>query len=410
MKKIFKISAFIFIAVLLMGHYPIDGFRTTRIARLLYLQKFQASGKEITRIPPGALHNMETVQLNLNGLQNRDTESFLMDDSEFLAKIKSVIPKGNYSITVLDVTDPDNPKYAAINENKGYQPGSVGKIVVLNAFFHELQKIYPGSWNKRTDLLRDKKVTSRYWGVGDHHTIPVYDIEKDKLSRRKVVATDEFSLYEWLDHMVSVSNNGAASVVYRETVLMSVFGKKYPDLNAEEAEEFFNSIKKDSLLNLSHSIINDPLRKLGISKDEWRLGGPFTRTASGKLGRKEGSSATPKGMMKFLIALEQGNIVDKESSLEMKRLLYLTDRRIRYAKSPKLDDAMVYFKSGSYYSGGGGKYMGSNFNYMNSVIIVEQPNGTKYMVCLMTNVLNKNSANDHYYLAGKIDNIINVKP
>ena len=43
---------------------------------------------------------------------------------------------------------------------------------------------------------------------------------------------------------------------------------------------------------------------------------------------------------------------------------------------------------------------------MNSVIIVEQPNGKKYMVCLMTNVLNKNSANDHYYLAGKIDDII----
>ncbi|MEN8123580.1 MAG: serine hydrolase [Bacteroidota bacterium] len=410
MKNILKLPAFFLFTVLLMGFYPIDGFRTTRIARLSYLQKFNASGKEITRIPPGALNNMETVQLNLNGLQNNNTESFLVDDPELLAKIKKVIPKGNYSITVLDVTDPDNPKYAAINENKGYQPGSVGKIVVLNAFFYELQKIYPESWNKRTDLLRDKRVTSRYWGEGDHHTIPVYDIENDKLTRRKVVATDEFSLYEWLDHMVSVSNNGAASVVYRETVLMSVFGKEYPNLTAEQAEEFFNSIKKDSLLNLSHSIINDPLRKLGISKDEWRLGGPFTRTASNKLGRKEGSQATPKGMIKFLIALEQGNIVDNDSSLEMKRLLYLTDRRIRYAKSPKLDDAMVYFKSGSYYSGGGGKYMGSNFNYMNSVIIVEQPNNTKYMVCLMTNVLNKNSANDHYYLAGKIDDIINVNP
>ncbi len=113
--------------------------------------------------------------------------------------------------------------------------------------------------------------------------------------------------------------------------------------------------------------------------------------------------------MKFLIKLEQGNIVDHETSLEMKRLVYLTDRRIRYAKSPKLDDAAVYFKSGSYYSGGGGKYMGTNFNYMNSVIIVEQPNGTKYAVCLMTNILHKNSANDHYYLAGKIDKILNTK-
>jgi len=281
--------------------------------------------------------------------------------------------------------------------------------VVLNAFFHELKKIYPNSWNKRTDLLRDKKVTSRYWGTGDHHTIPVYNIETDKLIRRKVVASDNFSLYEWLDHMVSVSNNGAASVVYRETVLMNVFGKDYPDLTAEKAEEYFSSIKRDSLRNMSHRIINEPLRGLGINKDEWRLGGPFTRSASGKLGRKEGSQATPVGLTKFLINLEQGNIVDKETSLEMKRLIYLTDRRIRYAKSPKLDDAMVYFKSGSYYSGGGGNYMGSKFNYMNSVIIVEQPDGTKYMVCMESNVLNKNSANDHYYLAGKIDQIIRNK-
>jgi hypothetical protein len=318
-----------------------------------------------------------------------------------------VLPSGNYSITVLDITDPNNVKYAAHRENSGYQPGSVGKLVVLNAFFTHLKNIYPNSWKKRVDLLRNKRVKSRYWGVGDHHTIPVYDPDKEKLVRRKVVASDEFSLYEWLDHMVSVSNNGAASVVYREAVLMSVFGNKYPDLTAEDAEAFFDSIKHVNLRDLSHAVINEPLRQLGIEKDEWRLGGPFTRNASAKLGRKEGSNATPKGLMKFLIKLEQGRIVDRETSLEMKRLIYLTDRRIRYAKSPRLDDAMVYFKSGSYYGGGGGKYMGSKFNYMNSVIIVEQPSGARYIVCLMTNVLNKNSANDHYYLAGKIDRILN---
>ncbi len=409
MKNIFKISAIIGGTVLLLSFYPIDGYRTTKIARLLYIQKLVASGKKITRIPPGALHNIEDVKLNLTKHHNKSLESLITKDDDLTKKIQSIIPKGAYSIAVLDYTDPDNLRYAAINENKGYQPGSVGKLVVLNAFFHELKKIYPNSWNKRSDLLRDKKVTSRYWGVGDHHTIPVYNIETDKLIRRKVVASDNFSLYEWLDHMVSVSNNGAASVVYREAVLMNVFGKDYPDLTAEKAEEFFSSIKRDSLRNMSHRIINEPLRELGITKDEFRLGGPFTKSASNKLGRKEGSQATPIGLTKYLIKLEQGDIVDKETSLEMKRLLYLTDRRIRYAKSPKLDDAMVYFKSGSYYGGGGGKYMGSKFNYMNSVIIVEQPDGTKYMVSMESNVLNKNSANDHYYLAGKIDDIIRDK-
>ena len=44
---------------------------------------------------------------------------------------------------------------------------------------------------------------------------------------------------------------------------------------------------------------------------------------------------------------------------------------------------------------------------MNSVIIVEHDNGKKYIVCLMTNVLNKNSAGAHMYLASSIDKIIN---
>ena len=44
---------------------------------------------------------------------------------------------------------------------------------------------------------------------------------------------------------------------------------------------------------------------------------------------------------------------------------------------------------------------------MNSVIIVEQPNGKKYIVCLMTNVLGKNSAGAHMYLASSIDEVVN---
>lgn len=139
----------------------------------------------------------------------------------------------------------------------------------------------------------------------------------------------------------------------------------------------------------------------------------FTRPAGKYVGREGGSIGTPKGLMKFLVALEQGNVIDQESSLEMKRLLYMTDRRIRYARASKLDAAAVYFKSGSFYKCDREKdpncsdYAGNVFNYMNSVIIVEQPNGKKYIVCLMTNVLNKNSAGAHMYLAQSIDGFIN---
>jgi hypothetical protein len=95
--------------------------------------------------------------------------------------------------------------------------------------------------------------------------------------------------------------------------------------------------------------------------------------------------------------------------------MYMTDRRIRYAQAPQLREAAVYFKSGSLYkcdrSKGEpcGKYKGNVSNFMNSVAIIEHPDGTNYMVCLMTNVLRKNSASDHMYLAGSIDKAIRNK-
>ena len=159
-------------------------------------------------------------------------------------------------------------------------------------------------------------------------------------------------------------------------------------------------------------MVNDPLRVHDISEDEWRLGTLFTRGAESYIPRKGGSTGTPLGLMKFLVALERGKVVDTESSLEIKRLMYMTDRRIRYATAPALKDAAVYFKSGSLYKCVEeegytcGKYMGNAQNFMNSVAIIEHPDGTTYLVVLMSNVLKKNSASDHQALAGSIDRLI----
>ncbi|MBU2949556.1 serine hydrolase [Tamlana agarivorans] len=399
--------------IILGALYPIDGYKSTKIARLLYVEKAVNSEKGYRRIPEGALLKLEDIKLNLTSCNGEVVDSLLKEDPEFSRAIKRAIPSGNYSLTAVDMSDPSDLKYAAYRENRGYQPGSVGKLVVLNAFFSELKKLYPNSWNKRTDLMRDKRVASGIFGTGDHHTIPVYNIETEKQVKRKVVSSDVFSLYEWLDHMVSVSNNGAATVVFRETMLLNHFGEKYPELTDEEALNYFKETRRDTLTNRAHRVINQPLRDIGITEDEWKLGGMFTHASAKYVGRKGGSSATPKGLMKFLVLLEQGNLHDRKTSLEMKRLIYLTDRRIRYAQSPRLKEAAVYFKSGSFYkcnrekNPNCGDYQGNVFNYMNSVIIVEQPNGKKYMVCLMTNVLNKNSAWAHLDLANKIDRIIN---
>lgn len=414
MKKLFYITITLCI-VLSFGFisYPIDGYESTGISRLYHLRKMQVDSVPYKRIPAGAYLNLEDIKLNLKSRVKDSMNTILTEDDEFTKEMRTLFPGSGYSASILDMSNPEKLRYAAFRENVGYQPGSVGKLAVLIALMTELSALCPDSWDDRAFYLKNTRVTSGIWGTGDHHTIPVYDIEKDKLTKRRVVASDEFSLYEWLDHMTSVSNNGAASVMYREAMLMRAFGSEYFFLDQEKTDAYFKETPRDSLTNLANLVVNEPLLDMGITKDDWRLGGLFTRGPEKYVGRKGGSIGTPKGLMKFLVKLEQGEIVDYETSLEMKRLLYSTDRRIRYARSTRLDSAAVYFKSGSYYKCDRKKnpdcsdYAGNVFNYMNSVIIVEHPNGTKYIVCLMSNVLNKNSAGAHMYLASKIDDIIN---
>ena len=398
-----------------MSYYPIDGYLHTGIKRLKYLELVKSGElKSTTVIPPGAQKSYMDIELNLISKKEDSTSAFLSVDEQFQKDINALF-RGldkSYSIAVLDISDIDSVRYAKRNETAGYQPGSVGKLAVMVALFTQLQKIYPDSFEKRLDLLRSKSVKSGVWGLTDTHTVPIFNLETNKLLKRQVIASDVFTLFEWADHMLSVSNNGAASIVWREALLMAAFGESYPTLTQEEADTYFTTTPKKELTDLANDVVNLPLRELGITSDEWRLGSFFTSGPNRYVGDKGGSIGSPLGLMKFLIQLEQGKVVDEESSLEMKRLMYMTDRRIRYAQSPALKPAAVYFKSGSLYkcdrSTGEacGKYMGNVTNFMNSVAIVEHPDNCRYMVVLMTNVLRKNSATDHMTLASSIDKII----
>jgi hypothetical protein len=123
--------------------------------------------------------------------------------------------------------------------------------------------------------------------------------------------------------------------------------------------------------------------------------------------------------MRYLLRLEQGRLVDAFSSREIKRLIYVTERRIRYASSPALADAAVYFKSGSLFKCAPEPgftcrpYAGNVRNYMNSTAIIESPaDGPRlyYMSTLVTNVLRKNSAAEHQALATRLQQLIAAKP
>lgn len=417
MKKVLTIAVlgFICTAFTTVAYYPIDGYEHTGIKRLKRLELIK-SGEivETSKLPEGALKSYMDIKLNLISKKNDSVGSFLQANDAFQKEISGLF-RGldrSYSLAVLDFSDLDNLKYASRNETLGYQPGSVGKLAVLVGLFDQLAKIYPDDFEKRLNLLRNKSVKAGVWGLTDEHTIPIYNLETKKLVKRQVIASDVFTLFEWADHMLSVSNNGAASILWREVLLMQIFGNKYPDLTQEEADAFFKTANRNELTDIGIDVVNLPLRDLGITKDEWRLGSFFTRGANTYVGSKGGSIGSPLGLLKFLISLEQGNVIDEKSSLEMKRLMYMTDRRIRYAQAPSLKEAAVYFKSGSLYkcdrSKGEacGKYMGNVQNFMNSVAIVEQPDNCNYMVVLMTNVLRKNSATDHMNLATQVDKII----
>ena len=416
--KYLKISIIAFICWSFVGinPYPIDGYSRTGIKRLLRLERIKSGEiQDANTLPSGAMKSYNDIKLNLISKKKDSTAQFLIKDENFNKEINGLFYglDKSYSLSVLDISDVNNIRYAARNETAGYQPGSVGKIAVLNGLFYQLAKIYPNSFEKRIELLKNKSVKSGLWGLTDEHTVPIFNIETNKLVKRQVIASDVFTLFEWADHMMSVSNNGAASILWREVLLMAAFGKDYPALTQEGADLYFKNTPKNELTNLGNDVVNLPLRALGITSEEWRLGTFFTRGSNNFIGSKGGSIGSPIGLMKFLVQIEQGKVVDEKSSLEMKRLMYMTDRRIRYAQSPALKDAAVYFKSGSLYkcdrSKGEacGKYMGNVQNFMNSVAIIEHPNNCKYMVVLMTNVLRKNSGTDHMYLAGRIDKLIN---
>ncbi|WP_378179814.1 serine hydrolase [Aquimarina sp. SS2-1] len=398
------------------GHtiYPIDGYSYSGIRRLKHLQLAMFGDLPEVKLPAGAYKGINDIQLNLLSRKQAATQDVLVENVALQKKIDALFPRldKSYSVTILDITKPDSLRYAQQNETRGYQPGSVGKLVVVTALFTQLAKIYPNDYDKRVALLKTKMVKGGNWVLTDEHTIPVFDINTNKLIKRQAAASDVFSIFEWADHMLSVSNNGAASVVWREALLMAAFGDKYPTMTQEDADAYFAKGPKNEITDLAIEVVHQPLRNLGITEDEWRLGTFFTRGVNPYVGSKGGSIGSPLGLMKWMVQLEQGKIVDEKSSLEIKRLMYMTDRRIRYAQAPELRDAAVYFKSGSLYKCDKtkgetcGKYKGNVYNYMNSVAIVEHTDGTKYMVCLMTNVLRKNSAGDHLALASRIDQTI----
>ncbi|WP_103019244.1 hypothetical protein [Salinibacter altiplanensis] len=391
--------------------YPIDGYDLTGIRRLLYLERVQNGELEGDLPPEGARKSLMDIQLHLPGADSLDTVP--APDPALQRRLERLFADrdDSYGITVFDITPGAPARYAELRPTNRYQPGSVGKLAIATGFFAELRRRYPDRPERRRALLKEHTVQAGQWIVSDHHTIPLFDPETNEYTRRQPRPSDVFSLYEWVDFMLSPSSNAAASVVWKEATLMRAFGDEYP-ASEEREQQFLESTPADSLGRIAHRVVHKPLDAAGIPERMWRLGSFFTHTASRRIDVPGGSIGTPQGLMRWMLRLEQGRIVDPWSSLELKRLLYMTGNRIRYASAPTLRDDAVYFKSGSLYSCEEEEgftcepYTGNRFNYMNSIAIVETADGRVYMVAMMSNVLRVNSAVEHQSLATFIERIV----
>ncbi|MDH3298087.1 MAG: hypothetical protein OEM96_07420, partial [Gemmatimonadota bacterium] len=212
------------------------------------------------------------------------------------------------------------------------------------------------------------------------------------------------------------SSNAAGSMVWKQVLLLEEFGTAYPPTPQQEAE-FLRNTPPAELAARSIRLIENPLNAAGLDTARLYLRGHFTSGAQRRI-PPQASRTSPRELVRWLMRLEQGRIVDPWSSLEIKKLMYFTRRRYRYAASPALSQAAVYFKSGSLYRCGQEagytcvQYAGNLENLMHSVAIVESPAGGAdgsqrvYLVSMMSNNLRINSAQEHMAIAAQIERLV----
>jgi len=392
--------------------YPLDGYEETGIRRVegarLANEGLAIGGFQ----PPGAMLTTEQVDIRLAGREIDLPPA----DPEFTEQIKDLLGEhaDRYGITVLDMSDPENLRYAEHRGDYRQNVGSVGKLLVALGLFQALADTWPDDLDRRKAILRDTMMTADDFSHSDHHTIRIFNVETRELIRRPIEDGDQGSLWEYLDWMLSVSSNSAAAMVMRDAMLLKHFGKDYP-VSEEQIRTFFSTTPSGELTRLFQHTFWEPVTRNGLSLDQIRQGSFFTRQGKANVNGGGNSYATARSLMEFLLKMEEGELVDEWSSRQLKRLLYMTERRIRYASSPELKDAAVYFKSGSWYKCKPeegfkcGAYRGNVINYMNSVAIVEQEvDGVKlqYMVIVISNVLKQNGAVEHQTLGTEVHKLL----
>jgi hypothetical protein len=399
--------------------YPLDA-DDVGISRLQGF-KPEVAAKGAAKLPHGALLSNQDIHLNLKAtpgakwdFDDNSKDPDLQRALETMFKVRD----RSYGIVVTDITNPDKIVWGGVRENISQSPGSVGKIITMLGFFSELSHAFPNVEDRR-EILKTHTVIAGEWVKWDEHTVPRYNPETNVVRKAAIHPGNEFTLAEWIDHMIAASANSAAATIWKETVLLRHFGKAYPP-TLEQETQFFRETPKKALWDLASTAISVPMVAAGLDPDIFWVGSFWTRTAKTMIPGNGNSRATPLEMARYLLRLEQGKLVDEWSSLEMKKYLYTTSRRYRYIFSDELKNTAAFFKSGSLYKCQSeadfscGKYKGNVQNAMNSISIIETPaqNGSeqkRYIVALISNVLRVNSAWDHARIGAAIEGMIQTR-
>ncbi len=381
--------------------YPVYEADDRGIARLA---PYQA-----TELPAGARLPLGRVDLRLTARKDLDLPP---PDPELSREIAHILGQDaqSFSFAVLDLSDPGRPRYAEHRGDAAATAGSVGKLLVGLALFQALADAWPDDLTARERVLRETVIIADEVIDSDSHDVPL--ARDGGLDYRPLRKGDAANLWTWLDWMLSASSNAAASMVLKQAMLLHRFGADYP-VGAKAAGKAFDLPETERQAWLRATLVK-PVERNGLDASALQQGRFFTRGGR-KLAPGFGSHATARELCRFMLRMEQGRLVDEFSSRELKRLLYLTEGRMRYAASPALYNAALYYKSGSLYSCldepgfDCRQYHGDRLNLLASVAEIEAPAQDPqafYIAAVISNVLCRDSSELHKELATAIHRIV----
>ena len=365
------------VAVVSDAHaYPIDEGERTGIRRLEWQYNVDFGEARGRKLDPGGRWPGRQIELKMTGARDFDLTPETAKDPQLQAALEQMLKKwrwSRYHVAILDITDPDKPRFAGVKEHVSQTPGSVAKVLTAAGLLNELKKRYPDDIGKREQLLRSHQVTADDWSRTDSHEVPfILDEANTKASYRRIRTGHTFTLWQWMDHALSASNNSAASTIWREAALMKLLGNDYPPATYDK--DLWARWDRDQMSEASFGVINEPLSDAGMDPEVFRLRLYFTSGANRYI-RSKPSGLTPFALVRWMLKVEQGLMVDEWSSLELKKMLYLTRRRVRYLYTNSLDNYGAFFKSGSLYRFSENaeriQYQGDIINVLNTLVEID---------------------------------------